>query len=116
MKKILIFAAVIILLLVYSCNRTESNPEYLPLVEELHKIECEQVKNSGREFIINDTNIYTFRGIAFETIMTKDINAVKIAKYEELYQKLAAMEYFMNDSEKKQYRSDVIAVYLRQCR
>lgn len=116
MKKIFyIIPAAMLFLFIYSCSKTNSGAEYMPLVEELHKIECEQIKKSGINFVINDTNIYTFREIAFETIMTKDVNAAKIAKYEELYQKLAAMEYFMEDSEKIQYYSDVRNVYLKQC-
>lgn len=88
----------------------------MPLVEELHKIECEQVSKAGIVFIINDTNIYTFRGIAFDRIMTKNPNAALIAHYEELYQKLAAMEFEMDDKEKSVYREDLKNEYLKQCK
>lgn len=115
MKKITYIVPALLMLIIYSCSEKNSEAEYLPLVEELCKIECEQVKNSGINFVINDTNIYTFRGIAFQRIMTKDVNAVRIAKYEELHQKLAAMEYFMNESEKIQYRKDVRTIYAKQC-
>ena len=88
----------------------------MPLIEELHKIECDQVKKTGISFTVNDTNIYTFRGIAFDRIMTKDINAPLIARYEELYQKLASMEYEMDDTEKLEYREDVKKEYLKNCK
>ncbi len=88
----------------------------MPLVKELHQIECEQVKSSGMNFTVNDTNIYTFRGIAFDRIMTKDPNARLIAHYEDLYQKLAAMEYFMEENEKVEYRNDVKTEYLIPCK
>ncbi len=109
---ILIISAIIIL---YSCSKPHSKQNYMPLIEELHKIECDQVKKAGINFTVNDTNIYTFRGIAFDRIMTKDINAPLIAKYEELYQKLAAMEYEMDDAEKLEYREDVKNEYLKNC-
>ena len=88
----------------------------MPLLTELHKIECDELKKGGINFTINDTNIYTFRGIAFDRIMTKDPNAKLIAYYEDLNQKLAAMEYFMDDNEKFEYRNDVKNEYLIPCK
>jgi hypothetical protein len=109
---IIIISAILVL---YSCGKPHSKQNYMPLIEELHKIECEQVKKAGISFTVNDTNIYTFRGIAFDRIMTKDINAPLIARYEELYQKLAAMEYEMDDTEKLAYREEVKKEYLKTC-
>lgn len=102
-------------LILYSCSKPHSKANYFPLLEELHKIECDQVKKSGINFTVNDTNIYTFRGIAFDRIMTKDINPPLIAKYEDLSQKLAAMEYEMDDTEKLEYREDIKNEYLKTC-
>ena len=48
--------------------------------------------------------------------MTKDPNAKLIAHYEDLYQKLAAMEYFMDEDEKSDYRNDVKKEYLIPCK
>lgn len=112
------FSVIAIFSILYfsSCEKPHSKKNYLPLVEELHKIECEQVKGSGINFTVNDTNIYTFRGIAFDRIMTKKPNAVLIAQYEDLYQKLAVMEYTMDDNEKLTYREDVKTEYLKPCR
>lgn len=99
-----------------ACQKPHSKFDYIPLVEELYSIECGQVKDSGINFVINDTNIYTFRGLAFDRIMTKKINPLLIAHYEELYQKLAAMEYNMDESEKISYREDIKEIYKRNCR
>jgi hypothetical protein len=99
-----------------SCERPHSKSEYIPLVEELHKLECQQVIKAGINFTVNDTNIYTFRGIAFDRIMTKNPDAALIAHYEELYQKLAAMEFNMDDNEKLKYREDLKNEYLKPCK
>lgn len=89
--------------------------DYTPLVKALHQIECEELNKWGVEFSVNDTNIYTFRGIAFDKIMTKEPDAKRIAYYEDLNQKLAAMEYFMDDDEKMVYRDYFRKEYLKPC-
>jgi hypothetical protein len=115
-NKIIFIMFILSLWVMYSCKESHTKANYMPLVTELHQIECEQVKKSGLNFTVNDTNIYTFRGIAFDRIMTKDPNAKLIAHYEDLYQKLAAMEYFMDDEEKSEYRNDVKKEYLIPCK
>lgn len=116
MKKTVFSILLISLMLFQSCKEPHTKVNYMPLVKELHQIECEQVKSSGINFTVNDTNIYTFRGIAFDRIMTKDPNAKLIAHYEDLYQELAAMEYFMEENEKIEYRNDVKNEYLIPCK
>ncbi len=115
-NKITFILFVLLLCVIYSCKEPHTKANYMPLVTELHQIECEQVKKAGLNFTVNDTNIYTFRGIAFDRIMTKDPNAKLIAHYEDLYQKLAAMEYFMDEDEKSDYRNDVKKEYLIPCK
>ncbi len=115
-KKFLILSLMFGLIILISCERPHSKTNYMPLIEELHKIECDQIRRAGIEFIVNDTNIYTFRGVAFDRIMTKDPNAVLIARYEELYQKLAAMEFEMDRKEKTVYHEDLKNEYLKQCK
>ncbi|MEO8513114.1 MAG: hypothetical protein ABI543_06130 [Ignavibacteria bacterium] len=111
------FAVMLITVIIFaSCEKPHSKTQYIPLVEELHKIECEQLKIAGINFLVNDTNIYTFRGIAFDRIMTKKPNAPLIAHYEELYQKLAVIEFNMDDYEKLKYREDVKSEYLKPCK
>lgn len=116
MKNIFFPAVLLCLILFGSCERPHSKMNYMPLVEELHKIECEQMKSAGAVFTVSDTNIYTFRGAAFDRIMTKNPNAVLIAHYEDLNQKLAAMEFEMDEKERSGYREDFKNVYLRQCK
>jgi hypothetical protein len=120
MKYILIIAITVFIFI--SCNEknsknnySASEHNYLMLIEELHKIECNKVKEAGIEFNINDTNIYTFRTIAFETIMTNKPDLKLIAYYEEINQKLASIEYFMNDEEKTKFKNDFISQYLKPC-
>lgn len=116
MKILLIIIFLLSLFTLISCKKPHSQSEYMPLVVELHKIECDQVKKAGISFTVNDTNIYTFRGIAFDRIMTKNPNAVLIAHYEDLYQRLAVMEFNMDDSEKLNYRENVKNEYLKPCK
>jgi len=104
------------LIICNSCKEPHTKKNYMPLLTELHKIECDQLKKGGINFIISDTSIYTFRTIAFDRIMTKDPDAKLIAHYEDLNQKLAAMEYFMDESEKLEYRKDLKIEYLIPCK
>ena len=98
------------------CSKQHNKADYLPLVNEMHKIECEQLSGAGENTLINDTSIYSFRSKAFDRIMTKKPDAKLIAHWEELNQKLAAMEYFMDEFEKKQYKDDFRSVYMEQCK
>lgn len=100
-----------------SCQKKNfQKDDYLPLMKELHRIECEKLKNEGISFTINDTNIYSFRSIAFDKILTKNPDARLIARYEDLNQKLASIEYWLEDDEKSAYQEDFKKVYLSQCK
>lgn len=87
----------------------------MPLVSELHMLECKQLEKHGINFQIQDTSVYAFRSLAFDVIMTKKPEAKLIAHYEELCQKLAAMEFEMDDMEKIKYKNDFNKEYLNQC-
>ena len=113
--KFITFALPVVIILFSSCKISHQKEDYMPLLNELHKIECDQLKKSGISFNVNDTNIYTFRGIAFDKIMTYKPDAVLIAKYEDLNQKLAAIEFEMDPAEKNEYRENIKKEYLKPC-
>jgi hypothetical protein len=102
-------------ILFYTCNRQHNKADYLPLIKELHEIECEQLIKAGVSTFISDTTIYAFRSRAFDKIMTNKPDAKLIAHYEELNQKLASMEYYMDGFEKKIYQNDFAEIYLKKC-
>ena len=98
-----------------TCQTQHNKAEYMPLVTELHQIECEQLGKAGINMQIHDTAVYLFRSKAFDKIMTNKPDPKLIAHWEELNQKLAAMEYYMDDFEKKIYHRDFNDIYLKQC-
>jgi hypothetical protein len=101
--------------ILYNCSRPHSQAEYMPLVTELHLLECRQLEKHGIKLQVQDTSVYTFRSVAFDVIMTKKPEARLIAHYEDLCQKLAALEYNMDDREKLIYRDDFNKEYLKPC-
>lgn len=113
--KFIIFVLPAIIILFSSCKTSHQKEDYMPLLNELRRIECSQLKKSGISFTVNDTNIYTFRGIAFDKIMTYKPDAILIAKYEDLSQKLAAIEFEMDSEEKTEYRENFKKEYLKPC-
>jgi hypothetical protein len=88
----------------------------MPLVEELHWLECKQLEKHGVKFEMNDTSVYAFRSAAFDVIMTKKPEAKLIAHYEDLCQKLAAMEFEMDEKEKIEYHYNFNKEYLIPCK
>jgi len=110
-----ILFAVILAVIIINCENPHSQLDYMPMVTELHKLECNQLKKHGISFTVQDTTVYAFRSVAFDVIMTKNPEAKLIAHYEDLCQKLAAMEYEMDDSEKQTYRKDFNKEYLKSC-
>ena len=98
-----------------ACQTGHNKADYIPLVKELHNIECEQLGKAGINMQIHDTAVYLFRTKAFDKIMTNKPDPKLIAHWEELNQKLAAMEYYMDDFEKKIYHRDFNDIYLKQC-
>lgn len=115
MKSIIIAVLLFAVAVIDTCKKPHQRENYMPLVMELHKIECDELKKSGIQFMVNDTNIYTFRGIAFDKIMTRKPDAVLIAHYEDLNQKLAAMEFEMDEQEKTEYKENLRKEYLKPC-
>lgn len=115
MKSILLIVLLSAMTVIDSCKKPHQKENYMPLVIELHKIECDHLKKSGILFSVNDTNIYTFRGIAFDKIMTQKPDAALIAHYEDLNQKLAAMEFEMDEQEKAEYKENFKSEYLKKC-
>jgi len=110
------FLYTLIAVLAVSCQKSHQKDDYLPLIIELHSIECEKLKSEGITFVINDTNIYAFRSLAFDKILTSNPDARLIAYWEDINQKLASIEYWMDDDEKLQFREDFKQVYLNQCK
>ena len=114
-KTVLLLIALFLTLAVYTCTKPHSQANYMPLVTELHKLECKQLEKHGVKFEMNDTSVYAFRSVAFDVIMTKKPEAMLIAHYEDLCQKLAAMEYEMDDMEKITYKNDFNKEYMNPC-
>ncbi|MBV6477325.1 MAG: hypothetical protein HGGPFJEG_00063 [Ignavibacteria bacterium] len=86
----------------------------MPLLIEMHKIECDALKKSNVQFVVNDSNVYAFRTIAFDKIITKPDGKL-IAYWEDLNHKLAVIEYYMDEDDKKNYKKNFIEVYKQQC-
>lgn len=97
------------------CGQDHYKADYMPLLREMHSIECAKLDEAGISKQVNDTSIYAFRTRAFDKIMTHKPDAKLIARYEELNQKLAAMEYVMDAFEKKTYQNDFKEVYMLRC-
>ena len=114
--KYLFLIIVIFFVTAAGCKKSHQRNDYLPVLIALHRVECDELNKWGIEFTVSDTSIYTFRGIAFDKIMTKNPDAKLIAYYEDLNQKLAAMEYFMDDEEKLKFREEYRNEYLKPCR
>jgi NADH:ubiquinone oxidoreductase subunit D len=85
------------------------------MITEMHQIECDALRRSGVKFDVNETNIYAFRSIAFDKIMTKPDGKL-IAHWEDLNQQLAVIEYYLDESEKEIYQIEFREIYLRQCK
>lgn len=99
-----------------ACESEHSKADYMPLIKELHQIECEQLSKAGINYEVQDTAVYSFRSRAFDKIMTDKPDPKLIAHWEELNQKLAAMEYYMDEFEKNIYHRDFNNIYLKQCK
>jgi hypothetical protein len=80
----------------------------------MHNIECEALKKSGLTYQVNGSNIYGFRSVAFDKIMTKP-DAKLIAHWEDLNHELAVIEHYMDDSDNKEFQNNFTEVYLSAC-
>lgn len=86
--------------------------EYLQLISEIHKIECEHLKSAGVS--VTDTSVYKFRGEAFQFIM-KNTDRRVLAHYEDLCSKVASIVDFLNEGQKNEYELDVKKEYSKSC-
>lgn len=98
-----------------SCNSDHDNSQYLHLITEMHMIECNALKNAGVTFAVNTGNIYEFRSIAFDRIMTRP-DAKLIAHWEDLNHELAVIEHYLDDKGKMNFSADFANVYLKPCK
>lgn len=90
-----------------------SEQEYLPLLEELHALECEELIKGGKH--VSDTAVYSFRAAAFHEVI-RDLDRRILARYENLCQELANIEYLMPENEKAAYAAAQEKIYKRQCK
>ncbi len=112
------FHSVVVLFIVFtainSCSLEYQDSSYISLIKEMHKIECDALKKSGVTFQVNSSNIYGFRSIAFDKIMTKP-DAKLIAHWEDLNHQLAVIEHYMDEGDKKDFQNNFTEVYLATC-
>jgi hypothetical protein len=109
----------------FSCSRESSSKTvaetstgndltpYIPLLEEVHNIECFHLKNAGIQYN-NETDVYEFRALAFQQVIKAKDKRV-LARYEDIYQKLADIEHMMNDDQKAKYLAETERVYKDKC-
>ena len=111
-KTSLLFIIFTIIFVSISCEKhTESN-DYLSLLKEIHKIECEHLNKAG--VIVADTSSYNFRSEAFQHIMKNPDRRV-LANYEELCSKLAAILYTLDTNQKMEYETNLKIEYSKKC-
>lgn len=126
MKKI--FSQVIALLLFVSCemphnghdNQDEQSASntlldksyYIPLLTELHSIEC-SFAGINQPFK-GDSALYAFRAAAFHKLILEPDRRI-LARYEDLCQKIAAVEYAIEDGEKELYLQEKCKIYEKGC-
>jgi uncharacterized lipoprotein YehR (DUF1307 family) len=124
MKKIkLAFWSTSIVLTFYSCfNKSNSevthenslkNTDYIKMLEEIHDIECTHLQKE--DILLNDTSVYSIRSVAFQAVM-KNKDRKVLARYEDLYQKLADIEHAMNADQKNKYRLETEEIYKKKCK
>lgn len=115
-------AFVFIVLALVACNQNKSGiitaennswkTKYLPLIAEVHDIECEHLKKARVDLQPGST--YDIQATAFQEIM-KDPDRKMLARYEWLSQQLADIHHQMNDEEKQEYQKEVDLIYSKGC-
>lgn len=117
----LIFGMVSLLYLLNGCfNKGNSEipqgntnkMDYIKMLEELHEIECSHLQKE--KISLNDTSVYSIRSIAFQAVM-KNKDRKVLARYEDLYQKLADIKHAMGDEQKIQYEIETKKIYQTPC-
>jgi uncharacterized protein YktB (UPF0637 family) len=114
--------SILILILFFACNSSEPKTETanslgnqdasISLVKEVFQIECDHMKNSGKN--ISGLTTYEFRAEAFQQIL-KNPDRKLLQHYEVLYQQIADAEYHMTGAEKASYQKEVDAIYAAGC-
>ncbi len=89
--------------------------DYLPLIIELHSIECAQLNKHNVQYTVNEKNIYGFRSVAFDLLLTKKPDAPLIARYEDICNKLADFERYLEEDDKEEYMKEYNRVYTSGC-
>ena len=101
--------------LLISCENESMKNEYLPLIVELHNIECTQLNKHNVNYAVNEKNIYGFRSVAFDLLLTKSPDAPLIARYEDICNKLADYERYLEEDDKAEYVQEYNKVYTSGC-
>lgn len=109
----------VVILLVTACSQNSGDQDshspasdYKVLLQELHKIECENLVKQGGS--TQDTEVYAFRSKAFQAVL-KDLDRTVLVRYEDLFQELARIEHGMSDKEKRTYEEYRQQVYASGC-
>lgn len=87
--------------------------DYVPLLQDLHAIECKHLVEAGKSTRYPDA--YAFRSAAFQEIL-RDLDRTVLAEYESYYQQLADLEFRMSESEKQAYYKATEDLYKGECR
>lgn len=95
----------------FGCENNKRS-EYLPLIQEIYRIECEHIVKSGID--VNNTSFYAFRTIAFQEIL-KNPDRVLLQNYEDLNSKLASLMYTLDDEYKKEVENEMEKIYSKRC-
>jgi len=91
----------------------DAREEYLNLLSEIHKIECEHMNKAGIQYI--DTSYYKFRGEAFQQLLKNPVRKI-LAQHEDLCAKLAVLVDNFDEAQKNKYENDVQIEYQKKCK
>lgn len=97
-----------------SLEITAYNKEtYLPVLTELHQIECDY--SEIHQAYSGDSALYAFRASAFHKLIMEPDRRI-LARYEDLCQKIASIEYQIAGNEKDEYLKEKSRVYEAGCK
>jgi hypothetical protein len=114
-KLLSIIGSSLALVMIVSCKGDSARSDYLPLIIELHNIECAQLNKHNVKYAVNTNNIYGFRSVAFDLLLTKNPDAPLIARYEVLCNKLADYERYLEEDDKEEYMKEYNKIYTSDC-
>lgn len=101
--------------ILFACESKSVKNDYLPLIIELHSIECSQLNKHNVQYAVNEKNIYGFKSVAFDLMFTKSPDARLIARYEEISNKLADYERYLEEDDKDEYIEEYNKIYTSEC-